>query len=207
LPPRAETRAPPSWRGRFADLLVPNQEASVVPPVATTGSIKAPSSDPPHIGPGTQGAAHSYKERREAPVRFRPSGRGRVRDSRRRTCPRARASARSGPHGPGGDRHCLPAVDLRHAPAFAIGIRAFSFSATDGITLRTVHVRLARTLQPGQTAWFPYRRETVQMLRVAQATEAGTLRGTVFCQLRLPPRRRALLALRATPPDRSALPR
>ena len=67
---------------------------------------------------------------------------------------------------PGGERH-------------ALGVHAFGLSATTELTFRAGGLRVARTLQPSGTVWFPLTAAPRQVLRAVQATEAGRLRAVV----------------------------
>jgi hypothetical protein len=82
------------------------------------------------------------------------------------------------------------------ANEWSLGIRVFRDSATTEVTYRDRRLTRRRTAQPdGPTIWFPFRREHVQGLSFVQATEPGTLRGSVLarfgrrdCQPYWPPR-------------------
>jgi hypothetical protein len=47
------------------------------------------------------------------------------------------------------------------------------------VTFRAGNLRLHRTLQPTQLAWFPFSSARLQHLSLVQATEPGTLRAVV----------------------------
>jgi hypothetical protein len=82
------------------------------------------------------------------------------------------------------------------AREWSLGVRVFRDSATTEVTYRDSRLTRRRTVQPdGPTIWLPFRRERSQRLSFVQATEPGTLRGSVRarfgdrdCQSYSPPR-------------------
>jgi hypothetical protein len=69
---------------------------------------------------------------------------------------------------------------------WAIGMKMFLRSATDQVTFRFGARTLTRIVQPGESVWFPLTAEKVQLLRVVQHTEAGTLTATVKVNFGIP---------------------
>ena len=82
------------------------------------------------------------------------------------------------------------------AAEWSLGVHVFPTTATTEVMYRAGRFERRRTLQPGYpTTWFPFRREHRQSLSLYQATEPGTLRGSVLanfgrsgCQPYFPPR-------------------
>lgn len=82
------------------------------------------------------------------------------------------------------------------APEWSLGLRVFRDTATTTVTYGDIRLVRRRTAQPdGPTIWFPFRRERLQSLTLAQFTEPGTLRAHVHatfrerdCQSYRPPR-------------------
>ena len=62
---------------------------------------------------------------------------------------------------------------------WAIGMKMFRTSATDYLTFQLGRRTFTRVVQPGQSVWFPFATDKVQLLRVVQPTEPGPLRATV----------------------------
>jgi hypothetical protein len=69
---------------------------------------------------------------------------------------------------------------------WAIGMKMFRTSATDHLTFQLGKRTFTRVVQPGQSVWFPFATDKVQLLRVVQQTEPGTLRATVKVNFRVP---------------------
>jgi hypothetical protein len=69
---------------------------------------------------------------------------------------------------------------------WAIGLKMFRRSATDRVTFRSGGRTLRRIVQPGETVWFPLTADKVQLLRVVQQTEPGTLSATVRVNFGIP---------------------
>ena len=61
---------------------------------------------------------------------------------------------------------------------WSLGIRLFD-TATTYVTLRVGHHTVHRTMQPNERTWFGLTTGAVQHLAFIQATEPGTLRGSV----------------------------
>lgn len=75
---------------------------------------------------------------------------------------------------------------------WSIGLRAFRASATDDVTYTAGGVTVQKRLQPGETVWFAWSRETVRVLRVRQQTEPGALGAVVRVDFGRPPAARAV---------------
>jgi hypothetical protein len=87
----------------------------------------------------------------------------------------------------------LPAIGIVYwradcAPTtrWAIGLKMFRSSATDRVSFQLGGRTLRRVVQPGESVWFPFAADKVQVLRVVQHTEPGILRATVKVNFGVP---------------------
>jgi hypothetical protein len=69
---------------------------------------------------------------------------------------------------------------------WAIGMKMFRTSATDQLSFQLGRRMFRRVVQPGESVWFPFAGNKVQLLRVVQPTEPGTLRATVKVNFGVP---------------------
>ena len=72
-------------------------------------------------------------------------------------------------------------------------MKMFRTSATDHLSFQLGRRTFTRVVQPGESVWFPFASNEVQLLRVVQPTEAGTLRATVKVNFGVPEPGRAVL--------------
>lgn len=69
---------------------------------------------------------------------------------------------------------------------WAIGMKMFRTSATDHLIFQLGRRTFTRVVQPGESVWFPFAANKLQLLRVVQPTEPGTLRATVKVNFGVP---------------------
>jgi hypothetical protein len=69
---------------------------------------------------------------------------------------------------------------------WAIGMKMFRSSSTDHLTFQLARRTFIRVVQPGESVWFPFAADKIQLLRVAQPTKPGTLRATVKINFGVP---------------------
>jgi hypothetical protein len=68
------------------------------------------------------------------------------------------------------------------ASEWSLGLHVFEPTATTRATFHAGKLTMRRTIQPGSTTWFPFRREHRQTLSLVQGTAPGTLHGSVIAR-------------------------
>lgn len=110
-----------------------------------------------------------------------------------------RQEARASPKQPPAVLTALPAIGTVYWRAdcakttWAIGMKMFRTSATDHLSFQLGRRTFTRVVQPGESVWFPFASNKLQLLRVVQPTEPGTLRATVKVNFGVPEPGRAVV--------------